>query len=110
MERSGKFRRSFVSTFQKTRDDRMLAVDEAQQRVLDEVSVLDAELVALADAHGRVLREEIAAPHDLPRGDNSAMDGYALRAAETPGSLRVIDDVAAGQAPSRSVERGTAVR
>ena len=74
----------------------MLTVEEAQQRVLDEVRVLDDEQVGLIDARNRVLREDVAAPHDLPQGDNSAMDGYALRAEESPGELRVIEDVAAG--------------
>src|SRR5438045_1360082 len=88
----------------------MLTVEEAQQRILDEVRVLDDEPVALVDAHGRVLREDVAAPLDLPQGDNSAMDGYALRAADTPGSLRVIEDIAAGHAPKLRVESGTASR
>src|SRR5438874_1470331 len=69
-----------------------------------------AGAVALVDAHGRVLREDVAAPLDLPQGDNSAMDGYALRAADTPGSLRVIEDIAAGHAPKLRVESGTASR
>jgi molybdopterin molybdotransferase len=102
-----------MGTFQTPRDDRMLAVEEAQQRVLDEVSVLPVvhdERVPLLDAHGRVLREDVAAPYDLPRGDNSAMDGYALRAADTPGPLRVIEEIAAGQPPRLRVERGTASR
>jgi molybdopterin molybdotransferase len=88
----------------------MVPVEEAQRRVLESVSVLDPERVALLDAHGRVLREDVVAPFDLPRGDNSAMDGYALRAADTPGSLRVVDDVAAGQAPRRTIDAGTAAR
>lgn len=88
----------------------MLTVEEAQQRVLEEVHVLDDENVPLLDALGRVLREDVAAPYDLPRGDNSAMDGYALIADDTPGELRVIEDIAAGHAPKLRVERGTASR
>ena len=88
----------------------MLTVEEAQQRVLDEVRVLDDEQVALIDARNRVLREDVAAPHDLPQGDNSAMDGYALRAEDAPGELRVIEDVAAGHNPKLRIERGTASR
>ena len=88
----------------------MLAVEEAQQRVLDEVRVLDDEVVLLANAHGRVLREDVAAPYDLPRGDNSAMDGYALIADDTPGELRVLEDIAAGHVPKVRIERGTASR
>jgi molybdopterin molybdotransferase len=103
----------------------MLTVEEAQQRVLDEVRALEDEVVALIDAQGRVLREDVAAPIDLPQGDNSAMDGYALRAEDTWGkgtparpdrrgrlssTLRVIEDIAAGHAPKLRVERGTASR
>jgi len=88
----------------------MLTVDEAQQRALDEVRVLDDEVVPLTDAHRRVLREDVAAPYDLPQGDNSAMDGYALIADDTPGELRVIDEIAAGHTPKMRVERGTASR
>jgi len=88
----------------------MLTVEEAQQRVLDEVCVLDGEVVPLIRAHGRVLREDVTAPYDLPQGDNSAMDGYALIADDTPGQLRVLEDIAAGHAPAQRIERGTASR
>jgi len=87
----------------------MLSVDEAQQRVLDEVSLIETEEVALAEAHGRVLREDIAAVADVPAADNSAMDGYALRAADA-GPLRVIGEVRAGSVASMRVEPGTAMR
>jgi len=88
----------------------MLAVDDAQQRVLAEVPVLESERIALDEAHGRVLREEIHAPFDVPEGDNTAMDGYAVRAEDAPGTLRVIDDVPAGSIARERVERGTAIR
>ena len=87
----------------------MLSVDEAQQRVLDEVTLLDTEEVALAEAHERVLREDVAAVADVPFADNSAMDGYALRAGDAS-PLRVIGEVRAGSVASMSVEPGTAMR
>jgi molybdopterin molybdotransferase len=87
----------------------MLSVDEAQQRVLDEVSLIETEEVALADAHGRVLREDVAAVADVPAADNSAMDGYALRVADA-GPLRVIGEVRAGSVASMRVGPGTAMR
>lgn len=87
----------------------MLSVDEAQQRVLDEVSLIDTEEVALAEAHGRVLRKDVAAVADVPFADNSAMDGYALRAGDAS-PLRVIGEVRAGSVASMSVEPGTAMR
>ncbi len=74
--------------------------------VLGEVSCLAAETVPLTAAHGRVLAETLTAPLDLPPFDNSAMDGYALIAADTAGAtaaapvrLTVRDDARAG-APS----------
>lgn len=88
----------------------MLPVEEAQQRVLAEVRSLPIERVNLSDALDRVLAEDIVATYDLPQRDNSAMDGYALRAADTPGSLRVIGEIAAGAIPAMHVESGTAAR
>jgi molybdopterin molybdotransferase len=91
----------------------MLQVEEAQARVLAEVTPGAVERVPLFDSLGRVLREEIAAPHDLPPADNSAMDGYALRAedlAHVPVSLRVTGDIAAGHPATHALEAGTAMR
>ncbi|HEX8151783.1 MAG TPA: gephyrin-like molybdotransferase Glp [Thermoanaerobaculia bacterium] len=90
-----------------------LPVEEAQRRVLEVIPLLDAEEVSLLDALGRVLREDVVAPHDIPEGDNSAMDGYAVRAADVtraPVSLRVIGDIPAGRVAERALEPGTAMR
>ena len=91
----------------------MLTVEEAQARVLAEVSPLGSEDVALAEAHGRVLREDVRATADVPERDNSAMDGYAVRAediANAPASLTVIGDLPAGTMPSIALTRGTSIR
>jgi len=88
----------------------MISVEEAQQRVLDLVSLIDTEEVSLTDAHLRVLREDVAAPRDVPQGDNTAMDGYAVRAADLPGTLHVIDDLPAGSVSRVKLEPGTAIR
>jgi molybdopterin molybdotransferase len=91
----------------------MLQVEEAQRRVLDAVTVLDPETVPLREALGRVLREDVAAPFDTPEADNSAMDGYAVRAediASVPVTLRVTGVVAAGTVADMRVEPGTAMR
>ena len=70
-----------MTTFQAPRvGERMLPVEEAQQRVLEEVRLLGTEQVAFTEAHGRVLREDVRSPDDVPQGDNTAMDGYAVRA------------------------------
>ena len=93
-----------------TSSEPLLAVDDAVDRVLAAIRPLDAETTLLAEAHGRVLAEDVTAEADVPPSDNSAMDGYAIRAADTPGTLRVIDDLPAGRQPSHAVSAGTAVR
>jgi molybdopterin molybdotransferase len=103
-----------MTTFQTPRaNDTLLPVEEAQQRVLAEVSLVDAEEVSLVEAHGRVLREDVRAPFDVPAADNTAMDGYAVRSediAGAPVSLRVIEDLPAGRVAEQRVEPGTAIR
>jgi molybdopterin molybdotransferase len=94
-----------------------LTVAEALAAVLREVSVLPAERVPLLDALGRVLAEPVVAGDSLPPFANSAMDGYAVRAADTGGggegrpvTLRVVGDIAAGSVPDVTVTGGTAAR
>jgi len=95
----------------------MISVAEALQEVLRELPRLGAESVALPRARGRILGEEIRSPRDVPPFRNSAMDGFALRAAdvatataERPVRLRVLETVAAGSVPSQSVGGGCATR
>jgi molybdopterin molybdotransferase len=91
----------------------MLAVEEAQHRVLAEVRETGAEKVGFLESAGRVLREDITAAYDVPQGDNTAMDGYAVRAddiANAPVKLRVIEDLPAGTVAKKKLEAGTAIR
>ena len=71
-------------------------VTEAQALVLERVAALPGERVAVAAAAGRVLAEAARAVTDLPPFPNSAMDGYAVRSADTPGVLTVVFRIAAG--------------
>ena len=95
----------------------MISIEEALDRILGYVDVLPAEEKPLLDALGQVLDEDIAATFDIPPLDNTAMDGYAVRATDTAGAtdespvtLRVIGEVAAGYEYAGQVEQGTAVR
>ena len=91
----------------------MISVEEAQERVLAEIETVGTEQVAFTDALGRVLREDIVAPADVPQADNTAMDGYAVRAddiANPPVRLRVIEDLPAGSVATKRVDKGTAIR
>ncbi|HEY2219418.1 MAG TPA: hypothetical protein VGH35_08755, partial [Gaiellaceae bacterium] len=67
--------------------DALLSIDEAIGLILSRVTALDAEEVPLADAAGRVTAERAHSAVDLPPFASSAMDGFALRAADTPGTL-----------------------
>jgi molybdopterin molybdotransferase len=86
--------------------------EEARTIILDSVAPLGAERVPLQEAGGRVIAEELTAPWDLPSSDNSAMDGFAVRAdGVEPGTrLEVIGYIAAGGAVSGKVKPGTAVK
>jgi molybdopterin molybdotransferase len=90
----------------------MITVDEALELVLDGLLPLGPERVALPEAAGRVVAEPGLAAVDLPPFDRSAMDGYAVRAADTsPGvSLRLAGGVAAGEVAVAELEPGTAAR
>ena len=89
----------------------MLSLEEALARLLAHASPVASEPVALTDAAGRVLADpRIVAAVDVPPFANSSMDGFALRAADAPGVLRVAGEVAAGVETLPIVEPGTAVR
>jgi len=95
----------------------MISVEEALKRVLDYVEVLEPERRSILDCLGQVLAEDVCSTIDIPPLDNSAMDGYALRAKDTRGAnesspryLVVVGEVAAGSMPTKKVGPGTAIR
>ena len=91
----------------------MIPVEEALEIVLREDSALPVVDVALDDALSRFLAEDVVSDLDLPPFDRSAMDGYALRAADVagaPSALEVVGEVRAGQWPDLAVGPGQAVR
>lgn len=91
----------------------LMPVEEALAQLLalaEAAPIVEVEQVALADAEGRVLAEELVAGLDLPPWPNSAMDGYALRLADWQGEpLPVSQRIFAGHAP-QSLEPGTCAR
>jgi molybdopterin molybdotransferase len=90
-----------------------MSVAEALERVLDGARPLPAETVALENAFGRVLTEDLAARRTQPPEAVSAMDGYALRAddiAQAPVTLNVIGVVAAGHPFDGGIDSGKAAR
>jgi molybdopterin molybdotransferase len=91
----------------------MLSVDEARQRILDNLQPLGGETVALAAGLGRVLAQDVTARLTQPPVAVSAMDGYAVRAADVgkvPVTLAVVGEAPAGGAFAGTVTNGQAVR
>ena len=84
--------------------------DEAWARIATHAAPLEAVRLPLADAVGRVLAADAVSPIDIPGFDRSAMDGYAVRSQDTPGELRLVGEVAAGDAAEEGLEPGTARR
>jgi len=94
-----------------------VSVEEARAIVLEAAAVLEAERVPAADALGRALAEPVVSTRTLPPADVSAMDGYALRAADLAGAARgapvrlaVAYEVAAGGGAPRALRPGEAAR
>jgi molybdopterin molybdotransferase len=87
----------------------LLTLAEAQARVLAAAGPLDAESVALSDAYGRVTAAPGLAAVNLPPFPSSAMDGYAVRAADVPGALDVVAHIAAGSPSDTSLRAGEAM-
>jgi molybdopterin molybdotransferase len=88
----------------------LIDADEAAAIVLERVPLLGVEHVALARAAGRVLAEDVLAGGPLPAFPSSAVDGYAIRAADAGRTLRVLGESAAGRPFSGEVTAGTAAR
>ena len=95
----------------------MLSFEEAREKMLASVRPLPIERVAVSAAAGRFLADTVVSPLDLPAFDNSAMDGYAVRAADgamagpnSPVTLKRIGATAAGEVFGSAVEGGTCVR
>lgn len=94
-----------------------LSYAQARARAVESLSSLPAETLPLALCAGRALRRDIVAPHALPPFRNSAMDGWAVRAADlalagpsAPVTLRVVGELPAGTVAARSLAPGEAMR
>jgi molybdopterin molybdotransferase len=91
------------------RVEELLTLEAAQALVLDRVRPLAAEQVALEKAAERVLAETAFALVDLPPFPSSAMDGYAVRSEDTPGTLPIVARIAAGSPAGRPLAAGEAM-
>jgi molybdopterin molybdotransferase len=87
----------------------LITFEQAQRLVLERARGLPAESVPLEDAFGRVTAEPLRAAVDLPPFDSSAMDGFAVQADDTPGTLPVVLNIAAGAPAPRALAPGEAM-
>jgi molybdopterin molybdotransferase len=94
-----------------------VSVEEARRIILGSLCPMGTEMVSLPEALGRVLAETAVAPWDIPPRDNSAMDGYAVRASDVacatsrrPITLKVLESIPAGRVGRRARRPGTAAR
>ena len=95
------------------RSEIMIAIHEAQKTVLDACGVLVPVATPCEQMSGRVLAQDVVAPENVPPFANSAVDGFAVRTADTqtvPVELVVVDTVAAGAEPKIAVGAGHAIR
>ena len=95
----------------------MVSVEQALREILSCVEVLEPERKPILDSLGQVLAEDVHSTIDIPPADNSAMDGYAVRAEDTRGAsesapriLSVTGEVAAGSISREEVKAGMAIR
>jgi molybdopterin molybdotransferase len=88
----------------------LVPVEEALSRMLAGVETLAAETVPVTEAHGRVLAAALAALRDQPPRDVSAMDGYAAKSADLPGTLKVAGESGAGRPFTGELKAGEAAR
>jgi molybdopterin molybdotransferase len=88
----------------------MLSLAQGRELIRTHVASLDAAPCALAEAHGRVLREDVRAREDFPAFDRSSMDGYAIARDDDSAAFRVIGEVQPGAAEELEIRRGECVR
>ncbi|MCP4007624.1 MAG: molybdopterin molybdotransferase MoeA [bacterium] len=90
-----------------------VTVAEARDLILNSVDPLGSETVGIQAAQGRVLREELLSTEEIPPHDNSAMDGFALRAEDVtsvPTELHVVEELPAGKRSQQKIGPGEAAR
>jgi len=91
----------------------VIPLSEARQRVLDKCDVLPTVVLPLSEVRGCVTADAVTSPEDVPPLPNTAVDGYAVRAADTAGvpvELKVVGLLAAGAPPTTAVGAGEAIR
>ena len=94
-----------------------IQVDVAQQLVAEKVKLIDTEQVMIEDAHGRIISQDVAAPHPYPFFRRSVMDGFAVRSEDISLAnsdhqiqLAIIDEIPCGYSSQKEIIQGTCAR
>jgi molybdopterin molybdotransferase len=88
----------------------MISLVEARAFIWEKTSLLSPHPAPLAEAHGRILREDVYAADDLPAFDRAAMDGYALICDDGSARFRIIGEIQPGITPDFEIEDGECAR
>ncbi|NLP30813.1 MAG: molybdopterin molybdotransferase MoeA [Clostridiales bacterium] len=88
----------------------MIELEKAQELISNKVQKAKTEQISILDAVGRVLAEDIISNQNYPPFDRSPLDGYAVRAEDIPGKLKIIDKIYAGDVSQHQLTEGTAIR
>src|SRR5687768_15761415 len=94
-------------------DSKLIAVEKALKIIARETGLVGTERISLENTIGRILAQDIVADTDLPPFDRSQMDGYAVKSADTkntPATLRLVGESAAGRGWHKTLNKGEAVR
>jgi molybdopterin molybdotransferase len=94
-------------------DSKLIAVEKALKFIARKTGLVGTELISLENTIGRILAQDIVADTDLPPFDRSQMDGYAVKSADTkntPATLRLVGESAAGRGWHKTLNKGKAVR
>ena len=89
---------------------RMISIDDARALIMRHVPRRSAVRTALGETYGRVLAEDITAMENLPAGDRSAVDGYAMRADDRSERFRIVAEIPAGKVWDGEIEVGQCAR
>lgn len=88
----------------------MLSLEEARSLIAEKIQPLNPVRLPLSGARGRVLAEAVRAPEDIPAFDRSAMDGYAIGAADSSGRFRVVGEIQPGTGETPAIREGECAR
>ena len=87
-----------------------ISITQALEHIYTQTPIIDDEWIPIEEAVGRIIAEDLIAKFDLPRFDNSAMDGYAVKCADAGNSVDCVGSIFAGDTPNERLNKGSAIK